>query len=377
MSTNGIAALRLNVVVASTRPVRVGDRIAAWFARIAEARPDFDVHVVDLAELNLPPLDEPEAAIGSQDYKNVHTRRWSLLTAAADAFVVVTPEYNRGYPAALKNALDYLFVEWQDKPIGFVSYGMTSGGLRAVAQLVPVVTALGMVPLRDGVVVRLREVLDDCGTLSPTAGMLDAAQAMLDDLARLTPVLAAVRREPGTAAAEPPGRTGSSATDWTIVAAGSDDAGELLTLQRACWVQEALANQSLTIPALHESYDDVLAGLSTWDTYVVRQGARLVGAVRQRLVDGEQEIGRLMVAPDRQGRGLGRALLEHVLGLVPDGVGSVLTTGAQSTDNQRMYRKAGFEISGSSTGDPGIVRMRRPAPSGAQGARYGVGPEPN
>jgi tRNA (guanine37-N1)-methyltransferase len=151
---------------------------------------------------------------------------------------------------------------------------------------------------------------------------------------------------------------------WLVVPAAESDAGEILTLQRACWVQEAMANDTLDIPALHESLDDVLASLGCWHTYVVRDAGRLIGSVRGRLVDGECEIGRLMVAPDRQGLGLGRLLLEQVVRTAPPGVPFVLSTGALSLDNQRMYRAAGFEISGPQGDDPGVVRMRRKAIAG-------------
>jgi tRNA (guanine37-N1)-methyltransferase len=147
--------------------------------------------------------------------------------------------------------------------------------------------------------------------------------------------------------------------EWEIVRATRGDAGELLTLQRACWVQEALANELLDIPALHESLADVEASLDEWDYYVVRSAGRLVGAVRGRLEgeDGRRhwDIGRVMVAPDLQGRGLGRALLEHIQAVAPAAATSyVLFTGARSTDNQRMYKKAGFSL-----------RHDLPAPEGA------------
>lgn len=141
-----------------------------------------------------------------------------------------------------------------------------------------------------------------------------------------------------------------------IVRAVPGDAAELLTLQRACWVQEALANDSLDIPALHESYDDVVAWLQVWDTWVVRRAGRLVGAVRGRLEgDDAWDIGRVMVAPDQQGTGLGRVLLEHIQAVAPAQATSyVLFTGAASERNQRMYRKAGFRL-----------RRDLPAPAGA------------
>lgn len=148
-------------------------------------------------------------------------------------------------------------------------------------------------------------------------------------------------------------------SSWHVVPATKSDAGEILTLQRACWVQEAVANHTLSLPALRESLDDVLASIAYWDTFVVRDAGRLVGSVRGRVVDAEYEIGRLMVAPDRQGLGLGRLLLGYILGTGPAGTPFVLSTGALSVDNQRMYRAAGFEISGPQGDDPGVVQMRR------------------
>lgn len=131
-----------------------------------------------------------------------------------------------------------------------------------------------------------------------------------------------------------------------VVRAVPGDAGELLTLQRACWLQEAQANDTLDIPALQEDLDDVRAWLGEWDTWVVRRAGRLVGAVRGRLEGGDRwDIGRIMVAPDLQGSGLGRVLLEHIQAVAPAEVTSyVLFTGAGSARNQRMYRKAGFRL---------------------------------
>lgn len=131
--------------------------------------------------------------------------------------------------------------------------------------------------------------------------------------------------------------------EWRIEPALPADAPELLVLQRACWVQEALANDHLGIPALHEDLDDVHAWLQEWRTWVVRVGGRLVGAVRAKQVDDLWDIGRIMVAPDLQGRGLGRALLEHAEQQAPSGVRRfVLFTGARSEANLRRYRRAGY-----------------------------------
>jgi len=130
-----------------------------------------------------------------------------------------------------------------------------------------------------------------------------------------------------------------------LVPATRGDAGELLVLQRACWTQEALANAMLDIPALHESLDDVVADLGRWRTWVARADGRLVAAVRARLDGDDWDIGRLMVAPDLQGRGLGRQLLEYAEAAAPPAATAYrLFTGSRSVDNLRMYKKAGYRL---------------------------------
>ncbi|MDR7253596.1 tRNA (guanine37-N1)-methyltransferase [Nocardioides sp. BE266] len=143
------------------------------------------------------------------------------------------------------------------------------------------------------------------------------------------------------------------------------DAGELYTLQRACWLQEMEANPGVEIPALRESLDDVRRGLGQWTVMVAREpsSGRLVGAVRGRVdAHGEWDIGRIMVAPDLQGKGLGRALLELVEDLAPAEVETfVLFTGAGSTDNLRMYKKAGFRLRSDRKAPPGAVVLTKRA----------------
>jgi tRNA (guanine37-N1)-methyltransferase len=140
--------------------------------------------------------------------------------------------------------------------------------------------------------------------------------------------------------------------------ATAGDAGELLTLQLACWVSEARANQTLDIPPLLEDLRDVLAWLGEWTTFVVRSGPRLVGAVRGRLVGDTWQIGRLMVAPDLRGRGLGRWLLEHVEAAAPPEARRLsLFTGMRSEDNLRMYRRAGYRPERDQPGDPGVLHL--------------------
>ena len=138
------------------------------------------------------------------------------------------------------------------------------------------------------------------------------------------------------------------------------DAGELYTLQRACWLQELEANPGVTIPALVESLDDVVAGLESHVTFVLRRGGRLIGSVRGRLADEAWDVGRLMVAPDLQGEGLGRMLLEHAESLAPpDATSYTLLTGAGSLANLRMYKKAGYRLRPDLPAPPGAVILTK------------------
>lgn len=140
----------LKIVSASTRPGRKGILIAEWVYGLSARSEDFNVELLDLAEINLPFLDEPEHP-SLRKYTKDHTKRWSGMMDEADSLIFVTPEYNFGYPASLKNALDFLFQEWNYKPVGFVSYGGLSGGTRSVQQLKQVVTAQKMMPVAESV----------------------------------------------------------------------------------------------------------------------------------------------------------------------------------------------------------------------------------
>lgn len=138
------------------------------------------------------------------------------------------------------------------------------------------------------------------------------------------------------------------------------DAGELLTLQLACWVPEAQANPVIRIPAHHETLDDVVVALDVWDTYVLRRGGRLIGSVRAQVQGTAWHIGRLMVAPDVRGQGLGRYLLEYAESLAPVGTTAYeLITGANSTANLRRYRKAGYRPSGVSVPEGAVAMVKR------------------
>ena len=184
---------RLSIIIGSTRPGRAGLPIADWFADRARTHGGFEIDVVDLAELNLPMLDEPNHPRLRQ-YTHQHTKDWSARVSGSDAFVIVTPEYNHGYSPAVKNAIDYLHHEWHYKPVGFVSYGGVAAGTRAMQQLKQVVTALRMLPLTDAVNIPFHtQFLDDDGRVQANEVMEQAADVMLDELVRVAAALRPLR----------------------------------------------------------------------------------------------------------------------------------------------------------------------------------------
>ncbi|SNT09097.1 NAD(P)H-dependent FMN reductase [Streptosporangium subroseum] len=184
---------KLHVIIASTRPGRIGLPVARWFTDWAVKHGGFEVNVVDLAELNLPLMDEPNHP-RLRRYEHQHTKDWSATADAADAFVIVMPEYNHGYTAPLKNALDYLNNEWAYKPVGLVSYGGVSGGLRAVQGIKPILTSLKMVPLLEGLPISFAmRLLNDEGEIQADEAMENTATLMLDELLRWTGALAPLR----------------------------------------------------------------------------------------------------------------------------------------------------------------------------------------
>ena len=183
----------LQVIIGSTRPGRVGSAVADWIIDRARAHGDFEVEVADLAVLNLPIFDEPNHP-RLRRYVNQHTKDWSEIVGRSDAFIFVIPEYNYGFNAATKNAIDYLHQEWQNKPAGIVSYGGVAAGTRAAQMLKQVLSALKIVPVTDSVNIPfVGEKLDEDGRLKPNEIMEGAAAAMLDELARWTQALRPLR----------------------------------------------------------------------------------------------------------------------------------------------------------------------------------------
>jgi NAD(P)H-dependent FMN reductase len=188
----------LTVIVGSIRPGRAGKPVAEWFIDRARAHGGFDVEVADLAEIRLPLMEEPNHPRLRQ-YTLQHTHDWSARIDRADAIVFVTPEYNYGYPATIKNAIDYLHQEWQDKPAGFVSYGGIAAGTRAVQQLKQVITTLKMVPVFESVNIPFHTQFIHDGRFEPNDVLEAAATAMLNELVRVGGALRPLRAAPAIA----------------------------------------------------------------------------------------------------------------------------------------------------------------------------------
>ncbi|ELP69314.1 NADPH-dependent FMN reductase [Streptomyces turgidiscabies] len=186
------SAVTLTTVVASTRPGRVGRSVADWFTLRVADDDRFESHTVDLRELALPFFDEPHPP-ALRRYTKSHTREWSRIVDTSDAFVFVTPEYNGGFPAPLKNAWDYLAVEWQHKPAAFVSYGGVSAGTRAVQMGKQVVANLRMLPIGPTVSIPFVGQFVEDGEFSPGKIHEAAAEQLLDELARTGRVMRRLR----------------------------------------------------------------------------------------------------------------------------------------------------------------------------------------
>lgn len=186
---------KLKVIVASTRPTRQGKKVADWFMESIAGQDFFEVELLDLKEIDLPMMNEPNHP-KLQDYKHSHTRAWSKIIDEADAFVIVTCEYNYGFPAPLKNALDYLSLEWNYKPVGFVSYGGIGGGMRAVELLKPVLTTLKMVPLFEAVNIPFfTDYINEDGEFMGTERHARAADKMIKELVHWVKGLKVIRED--------------------------------------------------------------------------------------------------------------------------------------------------------------------------------------
>lgn len=172
--------LRIAIIVGSTRPNRVGRAVGDWVLEQARHRADAEFELVDLADVNLPLLDEPVPPSMGQ-YSKPHTKEWAEKVASFDAFVFVTPEYNHGTSGALKNALDFLYAEWNNKAAGFVGYG-SAGGARAVETLRLVMAELQIATVRSQVALSLFTDFEEMREFRPASHHQKAMSTMLDQL---------------------------------------------------------------------------------------------------------------------------------------------------------------------------------------------------
>ena len=184
--------MKLTAVLASVREGRAGEAIGQWFLARARAHGKFDVELADLKALKLPLLDEPEHP-RLKKYVHDSSKRWSEIVGGSDAFVFVTPEYNYTMPPSLVNALDTVYHEWTYKPVGFVSYGGVSGGMRSVQTAKLMVTGFKMMPMVEAVNIPFYTQLMENGIFKGNEVHDKAVPVMLDELLRWANALKPLR----------------------------------------------------------------------------------------------------------------------------------------------------------------------------------------
>jgi NAD(P)H-dependent FMN reductase len=190
--------MRIGIILGSTRPNRLGVQVARWVLDIASDREDAELELIDLRDHPLPHLDEPlPPSLGR--YEHEHTKAWARTIASFDGFVIVTPEYNHGTSGVLKNALDYLYAEWNNKAVGFVSYGGV-GGVRAVEQLRLVAGELQMADVRQQVALSLITEFESFRTFKPGDYNVSALNTLLDQVVAWSTALAPLRSPAGALA---------------------------------------------------------------------------------------------------------------------------------------------------------------------------------
>jgi NAD(P)H-dependent FMN reductase len=192
---------RIGIILGSTRPNRNGEQVARWVYDIASRRSDAEFELVDLLDYPLPHLDEPLPPSMGQ-YQNDHTKAWADKIGSFDGFVMVTPEYNHSTSGVLKNAIDYLFAEWNNKAVGFVSYGGV-GGARAVEHLRLVAGELQMADVRQQVALSLLTEFENFSVLKPSDFNRAALDTLLDQVIAWSGALAPLRQPAAVAASAP------------------------------------------------------------------------------------------------------------------------------------------------------------------------------
>ncbi len=181
----------IQIIVGTTRPNRVGRKIADWVYGLSKNRMAATYEFIDLAEVNLPLYNEPRSAM-QNNYEFEHTKKWSEIVSRADGFIFVTGEYNHGIPASLKNAIDYLYHEWNHKTVAYVGYG-GMGATRAVEHLLSVANELRMIPVRDRVhIINVWSAFDENDQLKPEF-IKDDPQKLFDELEWLTAAIKSAR----------------------------------------------------------------------------------------------------------------------------------------------------------------------------------------
>lgn len=183
--------INVGIIIGSTRPGRVGEAVARWVLESAKKRAGALFEIVDLKSFNLPLLDEPVLPAMGQ-YSKPHTKVWAQKIASFDAYVFVTPEYNRSIPAALKNAIDFLYSEWNNKAAGFVSYGVADGA-RAVEHLRSVMGELQVADVRAQVLLSIHDDFENYSIFKPGKDREADLAKMLDQLAAWGEAMKALR----------------------------------------------------------------------------------------------------------------------------------------------------------------------------------------
>ena len=183
---------RIAIIIGSTRPGRKGEAVAQWVHKLASQREDATFEVVDLADFDLPHLDEPVPAAMGPDYALPHTKRWAETIASYDGYVFVTPEYNHGTTGVLKNAIDFLYQEWRNKAAGFVGYGLL-GATRAVEQLRLVMAELHIADVRDQIALSMFTDFVNGTELAPADHHEPVLHRMLDQIVAWTNAFAPLR----------------------------------------------------------------------------------------------------------------------------------------------------------------------------------------
>jgi NAD(P)H-dependent FMN reductase len=182
---------RIGIILGSTRPNRNGEQVAGWVHDIASRRDDAEFELVDLRDYPLPHLDEPLPPSMGQ-YQNEHTKQWADKIGSFDGFVIITPEYNHSTSGVLKNAIDYLYAEWNNKAVGFVSYGSV-GGARAAEHLRLIAGELQMADVRQQVALSLLTEFENFTVFKPGDYNLAALDTLLDQVIAWSTALAPLR----------------------------------------------------------------------------------------------------------------------------------------------------------------------------------------